>query len=102
MSNKIIKKIKNNTNNINNTNNDLIVIPNMTYKNQFNNIKNINISKKKMINWFLTEIDDKTILFDHLLISFETCILSKLPNNLSFNKQIMFTQYCNWIYSNTI
>ena len=98
MSNKIIKKIKN----TNNKYNDFIIIPNMSYKNQFSNLKNINITKKEMINWFLSEIDDKTILFDHLLISFETCILSKLPNNLSLNKQIMFTQYCNWIYSNTM
>ena len=57
--------------------------------------------KKKMIEWFLTEIDDKTIMFDHLLISFDIIIKSSKISNFNYNKTIFFTKYCNWVYNNT-
>lgn len=57
--------------------------------------------KKKIINWFLTPIDDNKILFDFLLDSFNIIYYNKRLNNKIINKKKMFTQYCNWIYFNS-
>ena len=57
--------------------------------------------KKKMIKWFLKQIDDDKIMLDYLLDSFKIIYSNKKINNLITNKKKMFTQYCNWVYFNS-